>query len=119
MLEAAIIYPTKHRKKIISCDDCGIEYAKSEYKALFSNSKIKYFKLTHPEDKTIKFIFCHDCLFDNLKKVLVGEEIIEFAIVSKKYEYICHFYPEDLFLELEGEFNDEGEGMDDFLSSLE
>jgi len=120
MLIAKVIYADLRKKPII-CEDCEMQYPQREYKLLFNSSKIKYFNITHPNDKKLDFIFCHDCLFDNLKEVCPND-IIEFKVLTQQYEYFINYYPEQVFLEIAGDDakdGEEGEGIEGFLASLE
>ncbi len=119
MLTAKVIYPDLRKKPVI-CEDCKMQYPQREYKLLFGSNKIKYFNAFLPQDKELNFIFCHDCLFNNLKEI--SSDVIDFKIVTHKYEYFVKYYSEESFLEMAGDDEkegDEGESMEEFLGSLE
>lgn len=88
MLEAEIIKPDKKRKPI-SCDDCLLQYTKTEYGILFKNKKLIYFNFAFP-DTSFPIVLCHDCLFKNVKKLARGKPI-KIKLFSADGEYYCEF----------------------------
>ena len=58
-LKAKIIDPNK-RKARITCFNCDLSYTAKNYKILYENEKLAFFKMKLPNDRTR--IFCHDCL---------------------------------------------------------
>lgn len=87
MFCVCVVRPTTYRKKIISCDGCGIEYPKEDYKVLFDRQKIVYFKLL---EAVTQVTFCHDCLFNigaNVAKLKKVDEISIKVTDGKKTYY--------------------------------
>lgn len=75
MLHATVLKPASSKKKIIYCEGCGIDYSKRDYKILFDNKKLVYFKL---KEVGATLTLCHDCLYrigSNIAKLKRLKEI--------------------------------------------
>tara|TARA_R100000808_G_C2010989_1_gene63563 strand:- start:42 stop:317 length:276 start_codon:yes stop_codon:yes gene_type:complete len=66
-LVANIIDPNK-RKTRVTCSECGLSYSAKNYKILYDNEKLAFFKMKLPEQRTK--IFCHDCLHKVIYKYM-------------------------------------------------
>lgn len=89
MFEATAIKPSGLGRPIV-CDDCGIDYPADHYKILFDRKKIVYFDFVFPETNYLSCL-CHDCFFNNLKKITNGESTkVVIHCDDKKYE--CEFF---------------------------
>ena len=64
-LKAKIIDPN-NRKTRVTCSECGLSYSARNYKILYENEKLAFFKMKLPNQKTK--IFCHDCLHKVIHK---------------------------------------------------
>ena len=72
MLRAEIVDPTKRKAKI-RCSVCSLYYTARDYKILYENEKLAFFKIKLPEQR--KKIHCHDCLYKSIVKSMVTREI--------------------------------------------
>ncbi len=72
MLRAEIVDPTKRKAKI-RCFVCSLSYSAKDYKILYENEKLAFFKIKLPEQR--KKIHCHDCLYKSIVKSMVTHEI--------------------------------------------
>ena len=59
-LEAKIIDPNK-RKSRVRCSACELSYSARNYKILYENEKLAFFKMKLPNQRMK--IYCHDCLY--------------------------------------------------------
>ena len=121
MIIGEIIYPdtSKPRTKV-KCDCCDLSYSNTSYKKLIDGYKLLYLKTYSTEVEYSYSILCHDCFFDNLKKVVkdneVDEEGLPFFILTKDTELELNFEPQSFQDETTGE--DEEIYMEDFIREI-
>jgi len=77
------------------CDDCELSYDDQEYDILFKRKKLAYFFFPDPNNASLLYVFCHDCLFKHIKVLAEGQET-DLLILDDENEYQCKFYPEDM-----------------------
>lgn len=97
MLIAEVINPDS-RKRRIKCSSCGISYSPRDYKILYDNKKLVYFKYK-------KKIYCHECLYAILKEHSQGKKIT-FLVQVDDYEFKCVFEPDKHIEDGESPFSD-------------
>tara|TARA_Y100000592_G_scaffold98172_1_gene170622 strand:+ start:892 stop:1266 length:375 start_codon:yes stop_codon:yes gene_type:complete len=121
MIIGEIIYPdtSKPRTKV-KCDCCDLSYSNTSYKKLIDGYKLLYLKTYSTEVEYSYSILCHDCFFDNLKKVVkdheVDEEGLPFFILTNDTELELNFEPQSFQDETTGE--DEEIYMEDFIREI-
>ena len=121
MIIGEIIYPdtSKPRTKV-KCDCCDLSYSNTSYKKLIDGYKLLYLKTYSTEVEYSYSILCHDCFFDNLKKVAKDHEIDEdglpFFILTNDTELELNFEPQSFQDETTGE--DEEIYMEDFIREI-
>lgn len=94
----------------IECDDCKIDYSREHYQILYDRKKIAYFWFPEPEKMSLN-LYCHTCLFKNIKKLVnKEEEKVQLIILDQSHEYKCNFYPQDK--EPEEWDDDESDGLE-------
>lgn len=71
MLKAETIDPYKRKSKI-SCSECFLSYSARDYKILYENEKLAFFKFKLPSDKRKK-IYCNNCLYESIE-TFMGEK---------------------------------------------
>lgn len=97
MFRAEVINP-ENRKRSIKCSSCGISYTPRDYKILYENKKLVYFKYKNK-------IYCHECLYKILSDHAQGKNIT-FVIKIDDYEFKCKFEPDKTLGEDESPFSD-------------
>jgi hypothetical protein len=80
----------------IFCESCGLDYLDHEYEILFEHKKVAYFFFSNEDEHNLLRLVCHDCLFNQVKKIAKGKEF-ELVILDDKTEYICKFYPKETY----------------------
>lgn len=105
VVEILVISP-ENRKRALKCCSCAMAYAIRDYKILFDNKKLIYFKFKPPKEKRNK-IYCHGCLLSAIYKSYPFEEI-PLKITDSEYEYYCRYYT------LGDDGSDFLSGIDDF-----
>ena len=78
-LKAQIIDPNK-RKTRVTCSECGMSYSARNYKILYDNEKLAFFKMKLPNEKTRTF--CHDCLHKVVYKNMGVLKTVKLEIIS-------------------------------------
>lgn len=97
MFCAEVINPDD-RKRRIKCSSCGISYTAGDYKILYENKKIVYFKYKNK-------IYCHECLYKILSDYAQGKRIT-FIIKMDGHEFKCKLEQNKSFDEGESPFTD-------------
>lgn len=84
MIKAKIINP-ETRKTKVACSRCDLSYSARNYKILYENEKLAFFKMGLPE-KQVK-IYCHSCIYKEvssymkfLKKIRLEMELIDHSV---------------------------------------
>lgn len=84
MIKAKIINPKTRKTKVICCR-CDLSYSARNYKILYENEKLAFFKMGLPE-KPVK-IYCHGCIYKEissymkfLKKIRLEMELIDHSV---------------------------------------
>jgi len=99
VLEIILIDPDK-RKRAIKCSECGLSYSAKDYRVLYDNKKLIFFKFKFPNRKTYK-TFCHSCIVEYIHKNFPFDKELPIKIITTKYEYVCKLYhsddPDDTF----------------------
>ena len=96
-----VIHPT-NRKSRLKCSGCSLSYSVKDYKILFDNKKLVYFKYTPPEKKRHK-VLCHDCLFKTISKDSEGDSCsLNIIDSTAQVQYNCEFNPENPHNEASG-----------------
>ncbi len=67
MLKAEIVDPNKRKAKI-ACSKCELSYIARDYKTLYENEKLAFFKIKLP--KTRKKTYCHDCMYKSIMQAM-------------------------------------------------
>jgi hypothetical protein len=94
---AEVIDP-ETRKRKLSCSSCGISYSARDYKLLYENKKIVYFKHKNR-------ILCHECLYKLIAEAAGGKKMI-FKVQTNEHEFKCYYEPDDFFGDGESPFSD-------------
>jgi hypothetical protein len=93
MLTADTIDPFKRKSKIF-CSRCSISYSARDYKILYENGKLAFFKAKFPTQKRKK-IYCHYCLYKRAKEEMGEVDKLEMIMRTlESEELIITFYKE-------------------------
>ena len=69
------------RKSKIKCGFCGLTYSSRDYRILWEERKVLYFKIQLPSQKRWRIV-CHGCLLQVLKKYYPNYGKIELMIID-------------------------------------
>lgn len=94
MLTAYVISPDE-RKRALKCAECGLTYSVKDYDLLYSNQKLIYFKFKSPNSKRSK-IYCHECILKAMAASEPTKEELKIKIITKHWEFICTYYPNEI-----------------------
>jgi hypothetical protein len=87
MFKAIVIRP-EERKRRVKCYACDLSYTARNYKILFIEKKLIYFKFKRRN-------LCHDCLLKTVaKETPLSLKKISLEITDGEVIYECAFYPE-------------------------
>ena len=89
MLRAEIVDPTKRKAKI-ACAVCDMSYSARDYKILYENEKLAFFKIKL--NKQRKKTHCHDCLYKSVIKEMGPLPYIELEMVTMDTTAVVTFY---------------------------
>ena len=89
---AEVILPSNQKRRL-TCAVCGMSYTPKEYKILYENKKLIYFKFYGLNEKKYKII-CHDCVWNVIGELSNGEDL-DFRIIGEKEVYECTFDPDE------------------------
>ena len=121
MIVGEVIYPEAKSRKKIKCDCCDLSYSHSSYNKLIENYKLIYLDSWSTETEYCSCTLCHDCFFDNLKKISQEYELeesgIPFFIFNKTTELELNFHPEE-FVSEELKEDAEDSNMEDFIKDI-
>lgn len=121
MIIGDVVYPNlKRPRKRVSCISCNISYSNKSYKLLLNNYKLLFLDSLSTEIEHVSAQVCHDCFFDNLKRVAKEEgweEGMVFYILTEKSELELKFQPED---KADDELRERSEDvyMEDFIKDI-
>ena len=89
MLRAEIIDPNKRKTKV-TCFVCGLCYAARDYKILYENEKLAFFKIKFPERR--KKIHCHECLYKSIVESMGHNPQMKVEMITLEGITIATFY---------------------------
>ena len=92
MVTAEVLLPSSQGRKVV-CSSCDLSYSAKDYKILYENKKLIYFKFYGLYEKKFKVI-CHDCLWKIIAEMSNGEPMM-FRIIGEKDIYECEFDPDE------------------------
>ena len=82
MLQAEVIDPSKRKSKLC-CSRCSLSYSPRDYKILYENEKLAFFKLNLPPES--KKLYCHDCVYKSISEFM-GEKPGKLKLLMKSLE---------------------------------
>lgn len=91
MLKAEIVNPTTRKAKI-ACSVCDLFYSARDYKILYENQKVAFFKIKFPEKR--KKTHCHDCLYKSVAKCMGALPYIDLEMTTMESTIVVTFYKE-------------------------
>jgi len=91
MTTAKIINPFE-RKARITCFECGLSYLARNYKILYENEKLAFFKIKLFARGNRKKIYCHDCLYKAIVESMGPLPLLNVKIITLEDELTVTFY---------------------------
>jgi hypothetical protein len=89
MLKAEIVDPNKRKAKI-ACFECNLSYVARDYKILYENEKLAFFKIKLPERR--KKIYCHDCLYKSIVNTMGPLSKVQVEMITLEGTLIVKFH---------------------------
>lgn len=89
MLKAEIVDPLKRKAKI-ACSVCDLSYSARDYKILYENEKLAFFKIKFLKQR--KKIHCHDCLYKRVVLSMGTLPFIELEMTTMEGTTVVTFY---------------------------
>lgn len=88
-LKAKIVNPDLRKSKI-SCFGCDLSYNSKEYKILYENEKLAFFKMSLPKKRSK--IYCHGCLYKEIYSQMgyLKEMSLEMELVGHKVNLLFY-----------------------------
>ncbi len=93
-IEAYGIRP-EDRSRALKCCHCRLTYPLRDYKILFENKKLFYFKYKPLKTSNLR-TFCHGCLLKAVASDYPNADEIPLKLINGEYEYSCRYYPTEI-----------------------
>jgi len=89
MLIAEIIDPFKRKAKL-ACSTCDLSYSARDYKILYENEKLAFFKIKFPKQR--KKIYCHNCLYKSVINSMGPLPFVELEMATIDSRIVVTFH---------------------------
>ena len=89
MFKAEIVNPMTRKAKI-ACSVCNLFYSARDYKILYENEKLAFFKIKFPKKR--KKIHCHDCLYKSVVKLMGPLPYVDLEMTTMESTIVVTFY---------------------------
>ena len=89
MLKAEIVNPTTRKSKV-ACSVCNLFYSARDYKILYENEKLAFFKIKFPNRR--KKIHCHNCLYKSVIDSMGPLPYVELEMITMESEMVVTFH---------------------------
>jgi hypothetical protein len=89
MLKAEIVNPMTRKAKI-DCSVCHLFYSARDYKILYENEKLAFFKIKFPKKR--KKTYCHDCLYKSVAKLIGPLPSVDLEMTTMESTIVVTFY---------------------------